>query len=202
MSRYQRNDTTIKRSKTQTSFLCNGVQLVAIVALASALSACGKSSEQSAESETSAESAAPTSATITKVEPIKETYQQPREVCENVVVTEQAEVKDPNQIGGSVAGAAVGGIIGNQVGSGRGKTAATVAGAAAGGFVGNKAQERHQQGKTTQRTEQQCTTVNDTQERVIGYLVTYRLDGTTATIKMDQAPSGSTLPVVDGKIAL
>ena len=126
----------------------------------------------------------------------------PREVCEDVVVTEQAEAKDKHQVGGTVAGAAVGGILGNQVGSGRGKSVATAAGAAAGGYLGNKAHERYQEGNTTTSTERQCTTVTDSEERVIGYLVTYDLDGKTGTIKMDNAPSGSTLPVVDGKVAL
>ena len=179
-------------------------RLVGIFALASVLTACGGRSDEPGDADnTDAETTEQvTSATITKVEPIKETIQTPREVCEDVVVTEQAEVKDQHQVGGTVAGAAVGGIIGNQVGSGRGKTVATAAGAAAGGYIGNKAQERHQEGKTTTTTEQQCSTVTDTEERVIGYLVTYNLNGTTGTIKMDQAPSGSTLPVVDGKVAL
>ncbi len=39
--------------------------------------------------------------------------------------------------GGAVAGAIVGGLLGNQVGSGDGKTAATVAGAVVGGIAGN-----------------------------------------------------------------
>ena len=39
---------------------------------------------------------------------------------------------------GTVAGAAVGGVLGHQVGSGRGQTAATVVGAAAGGYAGYK----------------------------------------------------------------
>lgn len=41
-------------------------------------------------------------------------------------------------IGGTVAGAAAGGLLGNQVGGGTGKTLATVAGAGAGGYVGNR----------------------------------------------------------------
>jgi hypothetical protein len=42
---------------------------------------------------------------------------------------------------GTVAGAAVGGLLGHQVGGGSGRTAATVGGAAAGGFVGYKLTE-------------------------------------------------------------
>lgn len=43
---------------------------------------------------------------------------------------------------GIVAGAAAGGLIGNQFGKGDGKTAMTVAGAVAGGFAGNEVQKR------------------------------------------------------------
>jgi len=43
---------------------------------------------------------------------------------------------------GIVAGAAAGGLIGNQFGGGNGKTLATVGGAVAGGFVGNEVQKR------------------------------------------------------------
>ena len=43
---------------------------------------------------------------------------------------------------GTVAGAVVGGLLGNQVGSGNGRTAATVAGAVAGGMVGNNVENR------------------------------------------------------------
>jgi len=43
---------------------------------------------------------------------------------------------------GTVAGAVVGGVLGNQVGSGTGRTAATVAGAAAGGMVGHQMEQR------------------------------------------------------------
>lgn len=42
---------------------------------------------------------------------------------------------------GIVAGAAAGGLVGNQFGKGDGKTAMTVAGAVAGGFAGNEVQK-------------------------------------------------------------
>lgn len=43
---------------------------------------------------------------------------------------------------GMVAGAVLGGILGNQVGGGSGRTIATVAGAAGGGYVGNEVEKR------------------------------------------------------------
>ncbi len=41
-------------------------------------------------------------------------------------------------VGGTVAGAALGGLAGSTVGAGTGKTVATVGGAAAGGYAGSK----------------------------------------------------------------
>jgi outer membrane lipoprotein SlyB len=45
---------------------------------------------------------------------------------------------------GTILGAVVGGIVGNQVGGGSGKTAATVLGAAGGAYAGNQIEKRNQ----------------------------------------------------------
>lgn len=47
---------------------------------------------------------------------------------------------------GVVAGAVVGGLLGNQVGGGTGKTLATVAGAVGGGYAGNEIEKRTRKG--------------------------------------------------------
>ena len=60
-------------------------------------------------------------------------------VCHNVEV--QRNSKDPNRITGTATGAVVGGLLGNQVGGGNGKTAMTVLGAAGGAFAGNKIEQ-------------------------------------------------------------
>lgn len=46
---------------------------------------------------------------------------------------------------GTLAGAVVGGVVGNQVGAGRGNTAATVIGAAGGAYVGHQMENRQPQ---------------------------------------------------------
>lgn len=46
---------------------------------------------------------------------------------------------------GAIAGAVVGGVLGNQVGGGSGQTVATVAGAAGGAYVGNEIEKSRQQ---------------------------------------------------------
>lgn len=45
---------------------------------------------------------------------------------------------------GTLAGAVIGGVAGNQVGGGKGKTAATVAGTAGGAYVGHQIEKRNQ----------------------------------------------------------
>ena len=66
-------------------------------------------------------------------------------VCEDCGTVQ--EVRHETQKGeggvlGIVAGAAAGGLLGNQVGRGTGKTLATVGGAVAGGYAGNEVQKR------------------------------------------------------------
>ena len=54
---------------------------------------------------------------------------------------------------GGVAGAAVGGLLGSQVGRGSGRTAATVGGAAVGGFAGYKLAEEKPQAQPPQQAQ-------------------------------------------------
>ena len=82
----------------------------------------------------------PDYAQVVNVEELTETVNTPREVCQDVAVTKKAPVKDEHKIAGTAIGAVVGGLLGNQIGGGGGKTVATVAGAAAGGYAGNKVQ--------------------------------------------------------------
>lgn len=52
---------------------------------------------------------------------------------------------------GTVGGALVGGLLGNQVGQGRGNTAATIAGAAGGALVGRQVERNMRQGEQVYR---------------------------------------------------
>ncbi len=101
------------------------------------------------------------SAEVINVEPLTKTVRTPRQVCSDEIVSHQATTKDPNQVAGTIIGAVAGGVLGNQVGGGRGQTVATVAGAAAGGYAGNKIQENMQEKNTTQTVEKRCRTVYD-----------------------------------------
>ena len=77
------------------------------------------------------------------------------EVCRNVRVAHK-ESSDTHRIAGTAIGAVAGGLVGNQVGGGKGKTLATVAGAVGGGYAGNKIQQNNQRKHTYYTTERRC----------------------------------------------
>lgn len=143
----------------------------------------------------------PEFAEVLASQPVTETVRTPREECSDVVVSEQAPVKDPNRIAGTAIGAVAGGLLGNQIGGGSGKTLATVAGAAAGGYAGNQVQKNMQEKDTVSRTERRCKTVYDTQTKTIGYDVRYRLGEKEDTVRMAQRP-GERIPVKEGQLML
>ncbi|MDA8255223.1 MAG: glycine zipper 2TM domain-containing protein [Betaproteobacteria bacterium] len=143
----------------------------------------------------------PEFAEVLAVEPVSETTKTPREVCSDVVVNEQAPVKDPNRIAGTAVGAVAGGLLGNQVGGGTGRTLATVAGAAAGGYAGNQVQKNLQEKNTVSRTETRCKTAYESHTRTIGYDVRYRLGKEEGQVRMDHQP-GPSIPVKDGQLQL
>jgi len=143
---------------------------------------------------------APTHAEVLSAVAVKETVATPREVCETVQVTRQKPVKDEHQILGTVTGAVIGGVLGNQVGGGNGKKLATIAGAAAGGYAGNKVQERTQSNSTYVATEERCSTVTDTAEKLLGYDVTYRIGEETGKVRLANDP-GKQIALVNGELA-
>jgi uncharacterized protein YcfJ len=128
-----------------------------------------------------------------------ETVVTPREQCADVQVKKQAPVKDEHRIAGTAIGAVAGGLIGSQIGGGKGKTLATVGGVAAGGYAGNQVQKNMQQKDVVTTTERQCKTVHEKSQKLVGYNVTYRLDGKEGTVRTSFKP-GDTLPVKDGKV--
>lgn len=143
----------------------------------------------------------PEFADVLAVKPVTETTKTPKEACSDVVVNEQAPVKDPNRIAGTAVGAVAGGLLGNQVGGGTGRTLATVAGAAAGGYAGNQVQKNLQEKNTVSRTETRCKTVYETHTKTIGYDVRYRLGEAEGQVRMDHQP-GTRIPVKDGQLQL
>lgn len=143
-------------------------------------------------------------ATVTDSTAVVQTVSSTRQEqqCRDVVVQERAPERDGN-VGGTVAGAVIGGLVGNQVGGGNGRKAATVAGAVAGGVIGNQVDKRHVGGRVTERVEQQChtTEVPVSEDKVVGYDVTYRTpDGIVATRRMDSKPGATIVLDADSEV--
>jgi len=141
----------------------------------------------------------PKEAQVVAVKEVMTTVSTPREVCENVAVRRQAPVKDEHRVAGTVIGGVAGGLLGSTIGKGSGNTVATVAGAVAGGYAGNQVQKNMQQKDTVTTTEQRCRTVQDKQQKLLGYDVTYRLNGQDAVVRTSFKP-GATLPLKDGRV--
>lgn len=75
-------------------------------------------------------------------------YAQPRPAANpyigQVTAITPIATQQGNETGlGMIGGAVVGGLLGNQVGKGNGRTLATVAGAAGGGYAGHEAENYH-----------------------------------------------------------
>jgi len=143
----------------------------------------------------------PKLAEVVAVKEVFKTEVTPRKQCEDVVVRRQAPVQDRNRVVGTVVGGVAGGLLGSTIGGGSGKTLATVAGAVAGGYTGNQVQKNLQQKDVVATTERRCRTVNDKSQKLLGYQVTYRLDGQESTVRTSFKP-GPTLPVINGEVVL
>ena len=117
-------------------------------------------------------------------------YQQvavPRQVC----TTQQVAVEQPRSGAGALIGAIAGGAIGNQIGGGSGRAAATAAGVIGGALLGNNIE-----GSPGTRMQDQTTCSNQTvyENRIQGYNVTYEYAGRQYQVQMPQDP-GPTLRV-------
>lgn len=136
-------------------------------------------------------------AQVVSATPVTQMVTGTREVCEDRQVEYTSnETRDPNKITGTVAGAVIGGAIGNQVGGGSGRRLATAAGAVGGAFAGREIQDRRQEAnrRVEVRTEQVCRTETQPREQVIGYDVTYNLDGQVSTMRTERKP-GEQMPM-------
>ena len=139
-------------------------------------------------------------AEVLNVEELTEMVEGSRDGGEDEITTEPAQAKDEKKVAGTAVGAIAGGLLGNTIGGGTGKALATIAGVAAGGYAGNKVQGNAQAGKTVTKTDQKCRIETGPVESVVGYNVTYRLDGKATTVRTNFKPTGDTIPVKDGKL--
>ncbi|MED5525477.1 MAG: glycine zipper 2TM domain-containing protein [Pseudomonadota bacterium] len=138
-------------------------------------------------------------AKVLDVQAVTKDISTPRQVCQDVTTTVRKPVQDENRVAGSVIGAVVGGVLGHQIGDGNGRKIATVAGAAAGGYAGNQVQKNMQDGDLTTRTDRKCHTAYDRSQKLLGYDVTYELDGKQGKVRMAHRPD-DTIPVQNGQL--
>ncbi len=143
-------------------------------------------------------------ARVRSAEPQYENIIVPREECRSHWINEQSSVREEpqaRQYGGAIVGGLAGGVLGHQVGGGRGKDAATALGVVLGAITGDQVQNRDQraqydnpQYENVQREVKRCRTVNETQSRITGYRVAYEYRGQNYTTLMRSNP-GNSLPV-------
>jgi uncharacterized protein YcfJ len=108
----------------------------------------------------------------------------PRQVC-----SQEQLVVQPNKSGaGAAMGAIAGGAIGNQIGGGSGKTAATMLGIFGGAILGNNIEGSPAQ---QSQTIQNCSTQNVIENRVMGYNVTYEFNGKQYNVQLPRDPGPS-----------
>jgi uncharacterized protein YcfJ len=119
----------------------------------------------------------------------------PQRECWDETRVEQAPYQPgPRSVaGGTLLGAAIGAVIGHQIGSGRGRDAATVGGAIVGAGIGHQ-QATKRSGYVPppprEYTVQRCETRyrEEWQERVDGYRVTYVYHGQEQVTEMPYKP--------------
>ena len=140
-------------------------------------------------------------AKVISVDPVRDSMNNPRQVCRDEVVSHTEPPKDQHRLVGTAIGAVAGGLLGNQIGGGRGKTLATVAGAVGGGYAGNRIEASRQHGQVTSSVQRRCETVNNTSNKIVGYDVRYVFNGVTRTVRMDHDP-GDRVQVQEGVIAV
>lgn len=128
-------------------------------------------------------------ARVVRVEPQYERVSVPRQECRSEWVTEPRRVgrRDPGAV---VIGAVTGAVVGNQFGRGQGREAATAIGAVVGALAGDNLANRDRWDRYEQapREVTSCRMVDEVQSRLVGYQVSYELDGHRYTTMMNENP--------------
>ncbi|HXX85883.1 MAG TPA: glycine zipper 2TM domain-containing protein [Casimicrobiaceae bacterium] len=143
-------------------------------------------------------------APVVATAPVHERVNAPKQECWNETVTTPAQSSGGSALGAIVGGIA-GGVIGHQIGSGRGNAVATGVGAVAGAVIGDNVDPNggvitgRANAGTQEQVVQRCRMVDNWQDVVRGYDVTYRYNGRDVTIRMPYDP-GPTVQVAVGVI--
>jgi len=190
--------------------MINALNIGIATALAMGVAGCNRNADAGPSGASGLLSAAPAAdgegsaddgvkyARVVSVDPVRAAASTPRQVCRDEVVNHTEPPRDEHRIAGTAIGAVAGGLLGNQVGGGKGKTLATVAGAIGGGYAGNRIQASQQHGRVSSEVRRRCSTVKDTGEsKIVGYDVRYVYNGVTRSVRMDHDP-GDRVQVQEG----
>jgi uncharacterized protein YcfJ len=150
-------------------------------------------------------------ARVRRVDPQYENVSVPRNECSRQLVSQAQPVNSgygyggvrqyggERQYGGALIGGVAGALLGNQVGRGHGREAATALGAVVGAFTGDQYanqgyqayQARPVQYVDVPREVTSCRTVNDVEGRLTGYRVQYEYRGQQYTTFSHVAPGAN-----------
>ncbi|MFC1688995.1 glycine zipper 2TM domain-containing protein [Pseudomonadota bacterium] len=127
-------------------------------------------------------------AKVIRTSPIYETIRYP--VDEQVCWDEQVWRQHHPSAVPTVAGAIIGGVVGNQVFRGDGRAFATVAGATIGGVVGHQVAKNHHRGGAYPVTRTRCAVQRGwrTEQQIVGWDVDYRYRGRIYHTRMPERP--------------
>lgn len=117
-----------------------------------------------------------------------------KEECWNPRANHYEEVrgnKDTRVGKGAAIGAIAGGVLGHQVGSGNGNTAATAGGAILGGLLGHQIQKRNESDDQPDLDRSRCRVTAENGARPVGYDVRYEFQGREYVTRMDREPGKS-----------
>jgi len=125
-------------------------------------------------------------ARVVNVAPVTETVNHPTQKC----WTEAREVtRTPERnYDGAILGTIAGCLIGSQIGKGNGRIAGAAVGAGIGAMVGDRMANNDAVAGTTTVPVQRCETVNNYEQRINGYMVTYEYDRWRFTTKLPYHP--------------
>lgn len=132
-------------------------------------------------------------APVVATAPILEHVNTPRQECWNEQVVTSAPANGGSPLGAIIGGIA-GGVVGHQIGGGRGNAVATGVGAVAGAVIGDKVDPNggvlggNANAGTREQVVQRCRTVDNWQDVVRGYNVTYRYNGRDVSVRLPYDP--------------
>lgn len=128
-------------------------------------------------------------ARVKRVEPEYQRVNTPQQECWNETVTTVRPRRDEHNVAGAIIGGVTGAVLGHQIGRGHGRDAATAVGAATGALIGDRWNHgRDDQDEYEDQDVRRCRTVDNWENRIRGYRVTYEYGGHRYTTLMPNDP--------------